>query len=96
MFLKAPKHFISPNYIRRAFKKLRKWVGYFQIFTLRALSFCLINNTKTVVYFTTQKINVQRFISKLGMFTQYRTTMLFLAGTCMLPIEKYVLDKHMY
>lgn len=55
-----------------------------------------MNNTKTVVYFTTQKINVQRFISKLGMFTQYRTTMLFLAGTCMLPIEKYVLDKHMY
>lgn len=59
-------------------------------------SFCLINNTKTVVYFTTQKINVQRFISKLGMFTQYRTTMLFLAGTCMLPIEEYVLDIHMH
>lgn len=64
--------------------------------TLGALSFCLINNTKTVVYFTTQKINVLRFISKLGMFTQHRTTMLFLACTCMLPIEKYVLDKHMY
>lgn len=64
------------------------------IFTLGALSFCLIN--KTVVYFTTPKINVERFISKLGMFTQYRTTMLFLAGTCMLPIEKYVLDIHMY
>lgn len=66
------------------------------IFTLGALSFCLINNTKTVVYFTTPKINVERFISKLGMFTQYHTTMLFLAGTCMLPIEKYVLDIHMY
>lgn len=73
----------------RSFLHLRNCLA-----TFRSFEFFLINNAKNVVDFTTQKIDIQRFIrellstniSLLDMFKQYCTTMAFLACTCMLQI----------
>lgn len=70
----------------RSFLHLRNCLA-----TFRSFEFFLINNAKNVVDFTTQKIDIQRFIrellstniSLLDMFKQYCTTMAFLISLYM-------------